>query len=148
MQLPDDLRHFHLIPDVQRGGRLVEKQHPRRRRRRVCDLRKGGRDDHPLFFAAAQREERTVSEIAGAGCLQRRERGRDVRGPLDFERAEMRITPHQRDLNHAVLKREVRFLWHDGKLSSERGPRSLAKIFAVEGNGPAFGPQRSAQQPH
>jgi len=50
IQLFQQCGDFELVADVERGSRLVEQQD-------VGRLRKGGRDDHALLLAAAQRGE-------------------------------------------------------------------------------------------
>ena len=88
---------------IERRGRLVEEQ-------QFGALGQRAGDDHALFFAAAQRRERPFFERACAGGGERAPRDREVLGPFERERAQMREASHQHDLQHGEIERRMRFL--------------------------------------
>ena len=98
--------------------------------------------------------------VAASACV----RNRQIVGPFERERAEVREAAHQDDVDHAEVERRVRVLRHDGNeagefapLSSRRSRRST-KIVPADGSIPAsslssvvlpepFGPSSPTRSP-
>ena len=72
---------------------------------------------------------------------------RDVARPLDRERAEVRIAPHQHDFEHAVFEREVRLLRHDRHAPRDLGSRQRRERRCRRATRCRAAAARSRQQP-
>ena len=128
----EQVRNLELVADIERRRRLVEQQD-------VGLLRERAGDDHALLFAARERGERAPLEPGLPRDL-------DIARTLELERAEMRVAAHQRDLEHGVVEREVRFLGHD-----RDAPRAGARVHrrdrhAVDGHRARVRLQHSGQE--
>ena len=120
-------RHLELVAEIERRRRLVEQEKawvagaPQGRRSpAACDLPQCRRDHDALLLAAAQRCEQPVLQVQRAGRRQRLLDHRDIGGPFDLERAEMRVAPHHRDFGHGVVERQLRLLRHDRHAPRQR----------------------------
>src|SRR3954468_2055336 len=111
-QQRDDLE---LIGQIEGRGRLVEQQ-------RLCGLRQCAGDHDALFFAAAQGRERARLEPAGAGGGQRLACDREIAGPFELERAQVRIAAHQHHFDDREVERRPGLLRNHRKPPCDLAP--------------------------
>ena len=130
-----------LVAEIERRRRLVEQQDVR-----LLGQRAG--DDDALLLAAGERGE--TAALEGERCPVAASASRaigHVARALEFEGAEVGVAPHQGDLEHGVVEREVRFLRHDRDATARaRRAASDATVAAVERDGPGVGPQHAGEQ--
>jgi hypothetical protein len=124
-QLAQQRRHFELVAEVERCRRFVEQQH-------FGTLRQRAGDDHPLPFAAAQRGERAMGQMRRARGLKRFTRDRQVGGALELHRAEMRMAPHQDDLERGVVEGGMGVLRDDGHVPRGEPSRQVGEHAPLE----------------
>ena len=112
----EKLERLLLVPDVERGRRLVEQDD-----RRL--LGEGARDDGALALAAGERPERRSASSVELETLERVPGGVAIRGTLACERPEVRRPSHQHVLGDGEPRRRL------GRLRDDREePRALAPI--------------------
>ena len=76
-------------------------------------------DNDPLFLPAAQCGKLPRFERRRACCCERLTCDLEIRDALELERAQVRVAPHQHDVEHAEVERGVGFLRHDRNLARE-----------------------------
>src|SRR5262245_10096188 len=84
--------------------------------------------------------------MSRAGRLERIESRGNVDGAFDFERAKAWIAAHEHDIEHRVVKREVRFLWNDRHAARAFGSGETFEWPAIERDVALRGRQCARQQ--
>ncbi|MFH1080550.1 MAG: hypothetical protein V1766_09890 [Pseudomonadota bacterium] len=112
VQCFDEIEKFHLMPNVQRGGRFV-KQH------QFGLLGQRARDQNPLPLAAAQPVHAPACERQRIGHRHRPVDDRQVLFSLETPFSEIRRPPHKDNLLHLERKNRRGFLGHDGNDSGQ-----------------------------
>ncbi len=129
-----------LVAEVERRGRFVEQQD-------LGLLRQGAGDDDALFLAARERGEAAPLEGESAGGCERLPGNGHVARALEGECAKVRIAPHQRNLEHRVVEREVGFLRHDRDRTRQGGAGERRQVRAVQRDRPGLRAQDAGEQP-
>jgi hypothetical protein len=141
-QLAHAIEELDLVAQIEEARRLVEQQD-----RRL--LGEGAREDDSLALARRQLVDRSRGEVQRAAALERLARDRQVPRRLEGEPGQVRMSPHEDDLESAEREVEARLLRHDRDATGDRLARQGAQVVAEDRDAagiPTDHPRESAHQ--
>src|SRR6266567_2348225 len=110
------LEQLHLVPQVERGGRLVEHEQPGL-------LRQRPRQPDALVFAARERPEPAVGQVRRVACGERAVDSRPVCRTHAAEQREVWVATQQHRLAHALWEQVVLALGKHAHQARQGAPR-------------------------